>query len=211
MKLLVLLFSLVSFNSIAATTPQIMSFHAAVDTRNVTTMVSMMRQDPSLINSHHPTDGFTPIIRAARAGDAYTTELLLRVGADPLLQEAMSMNAIAAHKVAFFGHIEVMKVFGRLLSRQQLKRMLEIQGPKNGKTVLMDSLWIFREGLPSNFQIPDQKLGNFIELSYYLIQLSKAVGANLDLRDHTGMSAFDYARLAMNRDNRFGIIARLLE
>jgi ankyrin repeat protein len=151
---------------------------------------SFLRDNSELVNSHHPEDGYTPIIREARNGRADKVKCLLQAGADPLLPETKSMNAIAGHKAAFMGHTEVLRELVSV-DDSTAKSMLEVQGPKNGKTVLMDALWIDRPGLPEDYQITPERLPRYVESAELLVSRSKDVGADLELKSHEGISARD--------------------
>lgn len=171
---------------------EVRGFHEMIDNDQPTQAIKdALRKRPELINAFHPEDGYTALIRASRSGKASMVRLLLRHGADPLQQEAGGMRAIGAHKAAFFAHIDVLKVMAEELSDETMRAVLEFQGPKNGKTVLMDTLWISRPGLPEDYQVTEEQIPLYLKTAEFVIELSRRTGANLNLADHGAQTAKD--------------------
>jgi hypothetical protein len=183
----------VTVASIQASPPSdeaILSFHAQVDDPSTPPEVidRALQEKPALLDAYHPKDGYTALIRTSRSGNAPRVRQFLDAGADPLKPERDGMLALAGHKAAFMGHLKAMKELVSV-DEQTAKAMLEIRGPKNGKTILMDALWIERPGLPADYQIPPERLPVYAEVAELLIQRSLEVGADLNLKSHQGESA----------------------
>lgn len=198
-------------STLGVTSAQILEFHRAIDNDNVPSVLAMLHLGKDLINSFHPDDGYTPLIRASRLGNSLMVQTLMRAGADPLLPEAKSMNALAAHKGAFQGHLNVLNSIFLYSDAATIRRILETQGPKNGKTVLMDAMWIDRPGLPIQYQIPDDKIPFYAEIALFLIMKSKEVGADLGLRNQAQESALDIAKINAKKYPIFEQVVRSLE
>lgn len=176
------------------TPEKIVEFHQAIDSKNANRVTDMIQLGKEIINSFHPEDGYTPLVRASRSGDTYFVRELMRAGADPLLPEAKSMNALAGHKAAFQGHIDALRSIFEFSNSMVSRKILETQGPKNGKTVLMDALWIDRPGLPPEYQVSESRIPIYVQIALFLIRKSKEVGANLELRNNVQETALDIAR-----------------
>ncbi len=113
-------------------------------------------------------DGHTALLNAAREGHAAVVALLLEAGADPRIVDHATMKATPAHKAAYMGHTEVVRL---LVADPRLE--LNAQGPYNGYTPLHDAVW---HGHTETARV-------FVE-----------AGARLDLRGHDGRTPLDLAR-----------------
>lgn len=89
---------------------------------------------PNTCSGH---DGHTPLHIAARDGHAALARLLLEVGADQSRQDSY-MPAVPAHKAAYFGHADVLRV---LCAHPSFAAVANAQGPFNGYTPLHDAVW----------------------------------------------------------------------
>lgn len=82
-------------------------------------------------------DGHTPLLVAARDGLADLAEMLLGAGADQT-QTDHYMDAVPAHKAAYMGHADVLRVLSRFPG---FADTLDARGPYNGYTPLHDATW----------------------------------------------------------------------
>jgi len=82
-------------------------------------------------------DWHTPLLIAARNGDAKIVKLLLDNGADQTIV-GYTMNAIAFHKAGYMGHSDIVQL---LLAAPKANEVLNAQGPNNGYTPLHDAIW----------------------------------------------------------------------
>lgn len=81
--------------------------------------------------------GHTPLLVAAREGWQEIVQALLEAGADMTLVDGF-MLAHPAHKAAYNGHADVMRV---LVAHPDFAKIAEAQGPFNGYTALHDASW----------------------------------------------------------------------
>jgi hypothetical protein len=104
-----------------------------------------------------------------------------------LLPESKSMLALAGHKAAFMGHQDVIHELLQV-DDESARKMLEVQGPKNGKTILMDALWSDRPGLPDKYQVKPEDVPRYVKIADMLVDKSLQLGAELALESHDGQS-----------------------
>ncbi len=83
-------------------------------------------------NDYHP-----PILVAALKGNLELFEKLLENGADITLQGEY-MKANVAHKAAYQGHVEILKL---IVKHPQFDEIKNVMGPTNGYTPLHDAIW----------------------------------------------------------------------
>lgn len=81
--------------------------------------------------------GHTALLIAARDGHAEVVQALLDAGADMTLVDGL-MLAHPAHKAAYMGHPEVMRI---LAAHPDFFKIADSQGPFNGYTALHDAIW----------------------------------------------------------------------
>lgn len=86
-------------------------------------------------NPHNP--GHSAVLIAARDGMTDIVKALLEAGADIRLADHF-MLAHAAHKAAYNGHADVMRL---LAGHSDFGTIADIQGPFNGYTALHDAAW----------------------------------------------------------------------
>lgn len=83
------------------------------------------------------TDGHTALLVAARDGNAAAVAALLDAGADQTATDHY-MRAVPAHKAAYMGHVEVLRL---LVAAERFAEVKDAQGPFNGYTPLHDASW----------------------------------------------------------------------
>jgi ankyrin repeat protein len=114
-------------------------------------------------------EGHTPILIASRNGYTEIARMLLKAGADITIVGGQ-MLANPAHKAAYMGHPEMMRL---LAEHKDFSKIKNAQGPLNGYTPLMDAVWH----------------GHF-ETAQILLES----GADRNLRSWDGKTALDLAR-----------------
>ena len=126
-------------------TTRLMDAVAAVGDQAAEGRLERVRQaiaDGADVDARYPVaygnnDGYTPLLVAARDGDAVVVDTLLSAGADITLT-CGHMWANPAHKAAYRGQATVMR---RLAAHPQFARISDAQGPYNGYTPLIDATW----------------------------------------------------------------------
>lgn len=113
-------------------------------------------------------DRHSPLLVAARDGQAEVVEALLDGGAD-LAQRGYMMDSVTLHKAAYMGYADVLR---RLLAHPDTPSVLNDIGPNNGYTPLHDAIWH----------------GN-VEAARALLD----AGARTDIRSYEGDTARDLA------------------
>ena len=111
----------------------------AAVTDNDLTMVRKLIEEGADVNEKFPVvgdgrDGHTPLLVAARNGNARIARELLAAGANPRIVDWL-MKATPGHKAGYRGHPEV----SRVLAEGGVET--DAQGPYNGYTVLHDAIW----------------------------------------------------------------------
>jgi ankyrin repeat protein len=125
-------------------------------------------------------DDHTPLLLAARAGNAAMVQVLIAAGADVNAVEPTFL-AVPLHKATYNGHLEVTRVLAAAPGID-----LDAQGGTNGYTPLHDALW-----------------HGFAECSRVLIE----AGARLDLRGFDGKTPLDLSVEMLGTDHE---ITRLI-
>ena len=82
-------------------------------------------------------DGHTPLLIAARDGYTSVVEILLENGADITL-EGEHMQAHPAHKAAYNGHTDILRL---LIAHPDFDQIKDAKGPYNGYTAIHDAIW----------------------------------------------------------------------
>lgn len=82
-------------------------------------------------------DGHTPLLVAARDGNVDAVAALLAAGADQTVVDHY-MAAVPAHKAAYGGHADVVRL---LVDAPGFEQVKNVQGPYNGYTPLHDAVW----------------------------------------------------------------------
>ncbi|MGO4839985.1 ankyrin repeat domain-containing protein, partial [Rhizobiaceae sp. 2RAB30] len=95
--------------------------------------------DPNVTAPIHDSanPGHTALLIAARDGLAVAVHALLDAGAE-ITRVDHFMLAHPAHKAAYMGHADVMRV---LAAAPNFERIANAQGPFNGYTALHDAVW----------------------------------------------------------------------
>jgi ankyrin repeat protein len=124
-----------------------------------------------------------PLVMAAYEGHTEIVRLLLEAGADVAAVDP-GMKATALHAAAYAGRADA----ARLLVEHGIE--IDKQGPYNGYTALHDAIW-----------------QNNIDVAKILID----AGARLDLKNHTGETALDFARIKKRHEIAALIEAKLAE
>ncbi len=111
----------------------------AAVTDNDLTMVRKLIEEGANVNEKFPVvgdgrDGHTPLLVAARNGNADIARELLAAGANPRIVDWL-MKATPGHKAGYRGHPEV----SRVLVEGGIE--VDAQGPYNGYTALHDAVW----------------------------------------------------------------------
>lgn len=111
--------------------------------------------------------GNTPLIEAARNQQHEIAKILIEFDADPNAT-GLTMRANAGHKAAYRGDAAMLEL---LIGSGRLN--LDAQGPYNGYSILLDTLW-----------------HGYEEAAIVVLH----AGANPQLKTHTGLTALDLAR-----------------
>lgn len=146
-------------------TPKGIALMEAVKAKDLKAVQTLLLDSDVPVNEAD-SDGFTPLLRAAREGMTEITTLLLAHGANPNHLDVW-MGANAGHKAGYWGRTEVMKIL--------VKSKLDInaRGLSNGYTPLHDAI-----------------SGSHLETARVLVD----AGAKLDIRGHDGLTALDIAK-----------------
>ena len=82
-------------------------------------------------------DGHTPLLIAARDGYTSVVKILLENGADITL-EGEHMQAHPAHKAAYNGHTDILRL---LIAHPDFDQIKDAKGAYNGYTAIHDAIW----------------------------------------------------------------------
>jgi len=119
------------------TDPDVAQHHKADRVRVLLDAADQLEVDTVSPMLSSGSDGHTPLLVAARDGNADAVAALLAAGADQTAVDHY-MAAVPAHKAAYGGHAEVIRVLAEAPGFDSIKNA---QGPFNGYTPLHDAVW----------------------------------------------------------------------
>ena len=138
---------------------------------DVATLTKMLKKDAKLVN-YKQSNGFTPLIIASYNGQTEIAKILLEKGADINAQDKSGNTALMG--LCFKGNLELIKLF---LANKESKININLVNFNNASALIFAATF------------------GHIEIAKALL----ASGADKNLKDNTGKTAFNHAVLQENK------------